>query len=141
EKESLVGFDRLDGKLQKQTYSHVFFYFIVFLCEVCNNIIAPPLNNTEPLSVLYLQFTVWISWASRRWRQNEGLAVKGMPLKQYHGLPLAVISSDKAHIPPETNGTDLPTLLFMYECTLASISIPTSELSQRPPVEAVIPGM
>lgn len=82
EKESLLGIDRLDGKLQEQAFLRVSFVFRLFLVKFVTTWSLPPLSNTEPLSVLYLQFTVWISWASRRWRQNEGLAVKGMPLKQ-----------------------------------------------------------
>lgn len=93
-----------------------------------------PSSNTEPpvCCVLYLQLTVWISQASRRWRQNEGLAVKGMPpdtttVSSVRSLPRSV------RVPPETGGADrtAPLRLRLLAATHASPDSPDFELYKR----------
>lgn len=84
EKQSLLGTDRLDDMLCELSRA-LLFHITHFSCLVYDSksyCLQVLLNRLCVFSVLYLQFTVWISEASRRWRHNEGLAVKGMPLNR-----------------------------------------------------------
>lgn len=91
EKRSLLGADRLDPDVAAIFRpAYYLFFLIFFFCTTHFSTSAPVASESDRLpkvfvnppvfSVLYLQFTVWISEASRRWRHNEGLAVKGMSL-------------------------------------------------------------